>query len=138
LFAIPNDHHLIQRIDILDSQSDRSGPAAHRDVKHDAAPALNRVTEVGTYPPNPWGLHDVHGNVFEWCRDWYHPRLPGGVDPDLSAVKGAMNRDGTYSRVRRGGAFNDDVMYCRSAFRLRYEPERGSDHIGFRVAAIPL
>ncbi len=105
---------------------------------NDPTPALNRVTEVGSYPPNPWGLHDVHGNVFEWCRDWYHTRLPGGDDPDLSEVKGAMNRDGTYSRVRRGGAFNDDVIYCRSAFRLRYEPERGSDHIGFRVIAIPI
>ena len=46
------------------------------------------------------------------------------------------NRDGTYSRVRRGGAWNDPARFCRSAFRLRYEPERNSDHIGFRVAAV--
>jgi formylglycine-generating enzyme required for sulfatase activity len=99
-------------------------------------PSLNRAAPVGRYAPNAWGLHDMHGNAFEWCRDWYHARLPGGVDPDLSSVKGTMNRDGTYSRVRRGGAWNDDGMYCRSAFRLRYEPERRSDHIGFRVAAV--
>jgi formylglycine-generating enzyme required for sulfatase activity len=95
-----------------------------------------RATAVGSYPANRWGLHDMHGNVFEWCRDWYHTQLPGGVDPDLSGVKGAQNRDGTYSRVRRGGAWNDDWRFLRSACRLRYEPERNSDHIGFRSVLV--
>jgi formylglycine-generating enzyme required for sulfatase activity len=99
-------------------------------------PSLNRATPVGSYPANAWGLHDMHGNVYEWCRDWYHEKLPGGRDPDLSPVKGAKNRDGTYSRVRRGGGWCDDGEPCRSARRLRYEPERRSDHIGFRVAVI--
>jgi formylglycine-generating enzyme required for sulfatase activity len=99
-------------------------------------PSLNRATKVGGYPANAWGLHDMHGNVYEWCRDWYHQKLPGGDDPDLSSVRGTMNRDGTFSRVRRGGAWCDDGRPCRSAFRLRYEPERRSDHIGFRVAAV--
>jgi len=99
--------------------------------------APRRATPVGTYPANPWGLCDMHGNIFEWCRDWYHAQLPGGMDPDLSETKGLPNRDGTYSRVRRGGAWNDSGRFCRSAFRLRYEPERNSDHIGFRVAAVP-
>ena len=61
--------------------------------------------------------------------------LPGGVDPDVQ-VKGEPNRDGSYSRVRRGGAWNDDAHFCRSALRLRYEPERRSDHIGFRVVLV--
>jgi formylglycine-generating enzyme required for sulfatase activity len=99
-------------------------------------PALKRATPVGSYPANAWGLHDMHGNIFEWCRDWYHSQLPGGVDPDLSTRKGTVNRDGTFPRVRRGGAWNDDGKYLRSAFRLRYEPERRSDHIGFRVVAV--
>ena len=99
--------------------------------------APRRATPVGSYPANPWGLCDMHGNIFEWCRDWYHAQLPGGTDPDLSETKGIPNRDGTYSRVRRGGAWNDSGRFCRSAFRLRYEPERNSDHIGFRVAAVP-
>ena len=90
---------------------------------------------VGRYPANRWGLCDMHGNIFEWCRDWYHARLPGGTDPDLHDVKGTANRDGTYSRVRRGGAWTDEAWACRSAFRLRYEPERRADHIGFRVVA---
>ena len=102
----------------------------------EAGPSLNRAAKVGSYPPNAWGLQDMHGNAFEWCRDWYHARLPGGDDPDLSSEKGTPNRDGTFSRVRRGGAWNDDGMYCRSALRLRYEPERSSDHIGFRIVAV--
>src|SRR5260221_14273274 len=70
------------------------------------------------------------------CRDWYHAKLPGGVDPDLYSVRGTPNGDGTSSRVRRGGAWGDDGWACRSALRLRYEPPRGADHIGFRVGPV--
>jgi formylglycine-generating enzyme len=97
---------------------------------------VGRAVRVGTRRMNAWGLADMHGNIFEWCRDWYHARLPGGTDPDLSNVPGEQNRDGTYSRCRRGGAWNDPATFCRSAMRLRYEPERRSDHIGFRVAIV--
>jgi sulfatase modifying factor 1 len=98
--------------------------------------AAGRAVKVGSYPPNPWGIHDMHGNIFEWCRDWYHAQLPGGTDPEMT-TRGVPNGDGSYSRVRRGGAWNDAAVYCRSAMRLRYEPERRSDHIGFRVALVP-
>jgi formylglycine-generating enzyme required for sulfatase activity len=94
---------------------------------------IGRSAPVGRYPANAWNIHDMHGNVWEWCRDWYHAQLPGGVDPDLSGVQGVPNRDGTYSRVRRGGAWIEEAWACRSAVRLRYEPDRVSDHIGFRV-----
>jgi len=101
-------------------------------------PTLGRVARVGSYPPNAWGIHDMHGNVFEWCRDWYHSTLPGGTDPDLSSARStaARNTDGTVSRVRRGGCWSDEGWACRSAFRLKYEPERRADHIGFRVVAM--
>ncbi len=98
-------------------------------------PSLNRASQVGSYAANAWGLHDMHGNVYEWCRDWYHQKLPGGQDPDLLAEKGTINRDGSFSRVRRGGAWCDDGEPCRSARRHRFEPERRSDHIGFRVVS---
>lgn len=97
---------------------------------------FKQSVRVGSYPSNAWGLHDMHGSVWEWCLDWYHSLLPGGTDPDLSATKGTMNRDGTYSHVRRGGAWIAEAWACRSAMRLRYEPERRSDHIGFRVVAV--
>jgi formylglycine-generating enzyme required for sulfatase activity len=101
-------------------------------------PSPGRAAKVGSYPANAWGLHDMHGNTYEWCRDWYHARLPGGVDPDLYAAKSTAtkNRAGDTSRVRRSGCWTDDGWVCRSAFRLRFEPERRYDHIGFRVAVV--
>lgn len=103
-------------------------------------PSLGRAAKVGSYPANAWGLCDMHGNTYEWCRDWSHARLPGGVDPDLYLAKATAqrNRTGDVSRVRRGGGWSDDGWPCRSACRLRFEPERRYDHIGFRVVAVPL
>jgi len=92
-------------------------------------PSLGRAAKVGNYPPNAWGLHDMHGNTFEWCRDWYHAKLPGGIDPDLYLATAS-------SRVRRGGCWGDEGWPCRSAFRLRFEPDRRYDHIGFRIVAV--
>ena len=92
-------------------------------------PSLGHATKVGSYPPNAWGVCDMHGNTFEWCRDWYHDKLPGGTDPDLHDAPAK-------SRVRRGGCWMDDGWPCRSAFRLRFEPERRYDHIGFRVVVV--
>jgi formylglycine-generating enzyme required for sulfatase activity len=101
-------------------------------------PSLGRAAPVGSYPANRWGIHDMHGNVFEWCRDWYHFRLPGGTDADLYAAKETATRSehGGISRVRRGGCWADEGWPCRSAFRLRFEPERRHDHIGFRIVAV--
>jgi formylglycine-generating enzyme required for sulfatase activity len=101
-------------------------------------PSLKRAAKVGSYPANAWGVHDMHGNVFEWCRDWYLRSLPGGVDPDLrDAFSSATKSEhGDISRVRRGGCWADEGWPCRSAFRLRFEPERRHDHIGFRIVAV--
>jgi formylglycine-generating enzyme required for sulfatase activity len=100
--------------------------------------SLKMAAKVGSYPANAWGLHDMHGNIFEWCRDWSHAKLPGGVDPDLYFARSTaqLNRTGDASRVRRGGCWADQGWPCRSACRLRFEPERRYDHIGFRVVAV--
>ena len=103
-------------------------------------PSLRRAVKIGSYPPNPWGIHDMHGNICEWCRDWYHAKLPGGIDPDLYSEKATatMNRTGDWSRSRRGGCWPDDGWPNRSAFRQRFEPNRRYDHIGFRIVAVQL
>jgi formylglycine-generating enzyme required for sulfatase activity len=85
---------------------------------------------VGQKLANPWGLYDIHGNVFEWCRDWYDS-YPGGiaVDPQGPAT-------GTF-RVFRGGGWSDSSVFCRSAFRAYSSP---TDHflgVGFRVVLVP-
>lgn len=104
----------------------------------EAGPSLKRAAPIGSYPANAWGIHDMHGNVYEWCRDWSHAELPGGVDPDFYAARSTatLNRDGTVSRIRRGGCWADNGWPCRSSFRARFEPERRSDHIGFRIVAV--
>ena len=86
--------------------------------------------EVGSYPPNAWGLYDMHGNVFEWCNDWY---LRGyySSSPGTDPVGGPP---GSY-RVLRGGGWYYYAVHCRSARRHRYYPYNGGYYfIGFRPA----
>ena len=81
--------------------------------------------KVGLKKPNPWGLHDMHGNVFEWCSDWYGEALSGGIDP--------VGPGGGSHRVLRGGSWGSAPGHGRSAYRSSGVPSNRSNR-GFRVA----
>jgi formylglycine-generating enzyme required for sulfatase activity len=82
---------------------------------------------VGLKKANAWGFHDVHGNVWEWCRDFYGDRQSGGRDPSGPAI-------GT-TRVIRGGSWNTVEFDCRSAHRVEADPALRNNETGFRIAA---
>jgi formylglycine-generating enzyme required for sulfatase activity len=85
---------------------------------------------VGQKLPNPWGLYDMHGNIYQWCQDWVGA-YPGGValDPQGPAT-GTM-------RVYRGGCWVSGGDDCRSAFRYYSIPDGRSLYVGFRVVLAP-
>jgi formylglycine-generating enzyme required for sulfatase activity len=88
--------------------------------------SLRRPTRVGSFPPNAWGLHDMHGNVWEWCSDWW-----GQVG--TRSVKDPRGPSSGKNRVVRSGSWNYQVNYCRSAYRGLYPPDGRYDHVGIRV-----
>jgi formylglycine-generating enzyme required for sulfatase activity len=97
----------------------------------DKVEPLNRPCKVGSYPANDFGLHDMHGNVWEWCLDWYGKEYYG-----KSPAKDPPGpREGSV-RVNRGGGWFYNGRGCRSAFRSWYPPEKGNSHLGFRVALV--
>jgi formylglycine-generating enzyme required for sulfatase activity len=94
-------------------------------------PYLEKTTEVGSYESkayHPLGLCDMHGNVWEWCRDWY-----GGSYEGLSTKDPTGPADGV-RRVGRGGSWCDLAANCRAAYRVRDEPGFRYDSLGFRPA----
>ena len=89
-------------------------------------------TEVGSFSANAWGLHDMHGNVWEWCLDPWHDSYTGApVDGS------AWTAGGEISRLLRGGSWFSSPRYCRSACRGSLHPEGRSLNIGFRVCCLP-
>ena len=83
---------------------------------------------VGTKKPNAWGLHDMQGNVWEWCADWSGGRLTGGIDP-IGELSGS-------NRILRGGCWRDGAIDCRAAMRGCNVPTLRYFSVGFRIARI--
>ncbi len=98
----------------------------------DSSPVTDPATATaGCYAPNAWGLYDMHGNVAEWCRDWYGPYDGACTNPVGVSV-------GT-ARVSRGGYWGSSASGCRSAARHSASPESADASTGFRLMrALPL
>ena len=94
---------------------------------------LGKTTEVGAYPPNAWGLYDMHGNVWEWVEDICHDSYKG-APTDGTAWIDSEGENSSRFRVVRGGSWYDLPRYLRSADRIRVEPDFRDDILGFRVA----
>ncbi|NJR25107.1 MAG: formylglycine-generating enzyme family protein [Richelia sp. CSU_2_1] len=96
-----------------------------------APQGINReqTTDVGIFPPNGFGLYDMHGNVFEWCSDGWHHNY-NGAPTDGSSWKSGTDND----RVLRGGSWTHYAVACRSAIRIRGSADGRWTSVGFRVA----
>ena len=80
--------------------------------------------------PNPWGLHDMHGNVMEWTADWHGEYSPAPSSDPKGPDRGSR-------RVVRGGSWNYIAGYCRSSNRYWFAPSVRFDALGFRLAMSP-
>jgi formylglycine-generating enzyme required for sulfatase activity len=101
-------------------------PAGHYEDST-AAGYVGKATAVGSYQANNYGLYDMHGNVFEWCWDWYKEDITTDNNDPSGAVTGS-------SRVLRGGSWGYDGLLLRSALRGIGSPSYRSNFIGFRLA----
>jgi len=93
----------------------------------------NETTEVGSFPPNRFGLYDMHGNVWEWCLDHSHDSYNGAPADGIAWVTGGDSD----RRMLRGGSWFSYPRLCRSAYRLDNFPDLRVNLFGFRVVSVP-
>jgi formylglycine-generating enzyme required for sulfatase activity len=93
----------------------------------------SKTTEMGSYPPNAWGLYDMHGNVWEWVEDIYHDSYKS-APIDGSTWTDGEGQDSSRGRVVRGGSWLNVPGLLRSARRDRNPPDGRNNRLGFRVA----
>lgn len=104
------------------------GPAScSRDIAWYADNSAKTTHPVGTRDPNAWGIHDMCGNVWEWCQDWYG-EYPDGVATDPSGPRTGVRR------ITRGGGWNCEARICRSGYRGGGFPDARGYYLGCRLA----
>ena len=90
----------------------------------------NATAKVGSYLPNAWGLYDMHGNVWDWCLDWYDAYGTSSVTDPKGATTGSL-------RLLRGGGWGAIASVCRSACRNSISPNTVNSNTGFRACVLP-
>ncbi|MFO0138756.1 MAG: formylglycine-generating enzyme family protein [Cyanobacteriota bacterium] len=97
-----------------------------------------QTMDVASFPANPWGLHDIHGNVWEWCADHWHSNYNGAPEDGHAWINEEAKEDKNSSNdgLLRGGSWNGIPRLCRSAYRGYIHPHPLND-FGFRVCCLP-
>jgi formylglycine-generating enzyme required for sulfatase activity len=92
----------------------------------------HETTAIGSFPPNTFGLYDMHGTIWEWCADSWHNNYQG------APADGSVWESGGEPSLRlvRGGSWHDNPQICRCAVRLKFNPVAGEDLVGFRVVCM--
>ncbi len=99
-----------------------------------------QTTPLGMLPANAWGLHDMHGNVWEWCQDEWHESYEGAPTDGrawVDAAEGEKSKESAMNKLLRGGSWYGIPRFCRSAYRFRIQPVNASYRVGFRVVCLP-
>jgi formylglycine-generating enzyme required for sulfatase activity len=99
-----------------------------------------QTTPVGMFPANACGLHDMHGNVWEWCLDEWHKSYDGAPTDGrawVDAAEGEKSKEPAKTKLLRGGSWSSIPRFCRSAFRFHDRPVLAYSYVGFRVVCLP-